>query len=443
LWLEIAAAIEESAARLLNRKILQEGWGSNTHAPSSEGTVRRRESVFQTVTFGSASVSKLMTLHISNFQEFFDNECIESGSIPLLIEFAKRESMIDFDLMSPSIVDIAIPSASVEQKRQAICVGSRAIYYCVAKLCLIQLIEDVGEGGTINNKMIAGCVALEVFEEQCIQKGIIEAAEGNARVQIDALLEKTKRQVTVRFNALFEGVVKAETFSDLSQVDGSSSSSNDVCMLLKNVTKHFVAARVPLDNHWWVVSSHVMMSLIDRYIEFNANTGDIPDPVVPKAVHKTSGFSLFKSNDSKHVVPGGRRASLYNFSEAAMASPEGTTLWGSKAEHKRLAEQPMAELVARYCNMEKVAEFLAALETDMRGIFGRSSEEFEKLPMAIELEQLLSRVQARKKKVLTYLSHKLVLFDLYEPLCDRLFAPDPSQKNPVARPFRITPLLNE
>ena len=31
----------------------------------------------------------------------------------------------------------------------------------------------------------------------------------------------------------------------------------------------------------------------------------------------------------------------------------------------------------------------------------------------------------------------------YEPLCDRLFSPDPSQKNPVARPFRITPLLTE
>jgi hypothetical protein len=444
LWLEIAAAIEEALARLLNSKIVQEGWGSNVAV--SEVSAKRRGSVFQTVTFGSAaSTSKIMTLHIENFQKFFDNDTVDSGSIPLLIEFANRESMIDLDLMSPSIVDIAIPGVSVEEKRKATLVGSRAIYFCVTKICLSQLVDEVGDGGTINNKMIAGCVALEAFEEQFIAKGIIEPAEGHARVQIDALLEKTKRQVTVRFNALFEGVVKAETFSDLSQVDGSSSSSNDVCMLLKNVTKHFIAARVPLTNHWWVVSSHVMMSLIDRYMEFNANTGDIPNPVLPKPVHKTGAFAMFKSSDTKHVIPGGRRSSLYDFSESALAAPEGTTLWGPRSEHKRLSEQRTGELVARYCNMEKVAEFLASLETDLRGIFNQtaSSEEYERLPMAVELEQLLGRVQSRKKKVLSYLSHKIVLFDLYEPLCDRLFAPDPSQKNPVARPFRITPLLNE
>jgi hypothetical protein len=141
------------------------------------------------------------------------------------------------------------------------------------------------------------------------------------------------------------------------------------------------------------------------------------------------------------------------------------TLWGPKAEHQRLAAQRMEELVARYashslcvlllpplyfcnmlcryCNMEKVADFLSSLETDLRSIFGQSDDEYDKLPMAVELSDLLGRVQSRKKKVLSYLSHKLVLFDLYEPICDRLFAPDPSQKNPVARPFRITPLLTE
>lgn len=402
--------------------------------------------MFQTVTFGSAaSASKMMTLHVDNFQRFFDNDTVESDYIPLLIEFASREALIDLDLMSPSIIDIAIPGASVEEKRKATLVGSRALYFCITKICLGQLVEEVGDGSTINDKMIAGCVALEAFEEQFLARGIIEPAEAHSRVQIDALLEKTKRQVTVRFNALFERAVKAETFSDLSEVDGSSSSSNDVCMLLKNVTDQFIAARVPLTNHWWAVSSNVTTSVVDRYMEFNANTGDIPNPVLPKPVHKTGALSMFKSSDSKHIVPGGRRSSHYDFSEAALAAPEGATLWGPKSEHKRLSQQRMGELVARYCNMEKVAEFLASLECDLRGIFEQkaNSEEYEKLPLAIELDQLLGRVQSRKKKVLSYLSHKIVLFDLYEPLCDRLFAPDPSQKNPVARPFRIGPLLNE
>jgi len=95
-----------------------------------------------------------------------------------------------------------------------------------------------------------------------------------------------------------------------------------------------------------------------------------------------------------------------------MSSPEGTTLWGSKAEHKRLTEQRMEELVARYCNMEKVAEFLASLEGDLGDIAGVDAGEFEKLPMAADLAKLMERVQARKKNVLTYLSHKIVLFDL-------------------------------
>ncbi len=77
----------------------------------------------------------------------------------------------------------------------------------------------------------------------------------------------------------------------------------------------------------------------------------------------------------------------------------------------------------------------------LRGV--DSVDRYAALQMAVGMKRLLERVQSRKKKVLGYLSHKIVMFDLYEPLCDRLFAPDPSQKNPVARPFRITPLLTE
>jgi hypothetical protein len=46
-------------------------------------------------------------------------------------------------------------------------------------------------------------------------------------------------------------------------------------------------------------------------------------------------------------LPGGRRASQFDISEAAMASPEGVSLWSSKAEEKRLKEQRMEEIVAR------------------------------------------------------------------------------------------------
>jgi hypothetical protein len=155
-----------------------------------------------------------------------------------------------------------------------------------------------------------------------------------------------------------------------------------------------------------------MMSVIDRYIEFNVQTGDLPSPVLPKVVHKTGALAMFKPSEHKHVIPGGRRPSLFDFTEEVMSSPEGTTLWGSKAEHKRLTEQRMEELVARYCNMEKVAEFLASLEGDLGDIAGVDAGEFEKLPMAADLAKLMERVQARKKNVLTYLSHKIVLFDL-------------------------------
>ena len=90
-----------------------------------------------------------------------------------------------------------------------------------------------------------------------------------------------------------------------------------------------------------------MENLVDRYIEFNAATGSIPDPALPKVVHKQGGFGLFKSGSDKHKLPGGRRASQFDISEAAMASPEGVSLWSSKAEEKRLKEQRMEEIVAR------------------------------------------------------------------------------------------------
>ena len=56
----------------------------------------------------------------------------------------------------------------------------------------------------------------------------------------------------MKFNALFEGIVKAETFSELSQIDGSSHSSKDMCALLSNLTNNFVAANVPISHRWCV-----------------------------------------------------------------------------------------------------------------------------------------------------------------------------------------------
>ena len=65
--------------------------------------------------------------------------------------------------------------------------------------------------------------------------------------------------------------------------------------------------------------------------------------------------------------------------------------------------------------MEKVAEFLTSLESDWR----IESDDYDKHPMAIELGQLLERVQSKKKIVLSYLSHKIVLFDLYAATSQR------------------------
>jgi hypothetical protein len=59
--------------------------------------------------------------------------------------------------------------------------------------------------------------------------------------------------------------------------------------------------------------------------------------------------------------------------------------------------------------MEKVAEFLTSLESDWR----LESDDYDKQPMSIEFFRLLERVQSKKKNVLSYLSHKIVLFDLY------------------------------
>ena len=56
----------------------------------------------------------------------------------------------------------------------------------------------------------------------------------------------------MKFNALFEGIVKAETFRELSQIDGSSHSSKDMCALLSNLTDNFVAANVPISHRWCV-----------------------------------------------------------------------------------------------------------------------------------------------------------------------------------------------
>jgi hypothetical protein len=71
------------------------------------------------------------------------------------------------------------------------------------------------------------------------------------------------------------------------------------------------------------------------------------------------------------------------------------------------------EHTLRYCNMEKVAEFLASLESDMRDIAAKSDGDFDALPLAVALVNVLGKVQDRKKTVLSYLSHKIVMFDLY------------------------------
>ena len=93
--------------------------------------------------------------------------------------------------------------------------------------------------------------------------------------------------------------------------------------------------------------------------------------------------------------------------------------------------------------MEKVAEFLVSLEGDMRSIAAKSDGDFDTLPLALAFVDVLGKVQARKKMVLSYLSHKIVMFDLYEPLVDKLYDADPSQRNPTATPFVVAPLLQE
>ena len=93
--------------------------------------------------------------------------------------------------------------------------------------------------------------------------------------------------------------------------------------------------------------------------------------------------------------------------------------------------------------MEKVAEFLVSLEGDMRSIAAKSDGDFDTLPLALAFVDVLGKVQARKKTVLSYLSHKIVMFDLYEPLVDKLYDADPSQRNPTASPFVVAPLLQE
>jgi hypothetical protein len=284
--------------------------------------------VFKTVTFGSALANgKGIKLHVANLKDIFESDKVRTGGVSKLIEFAIRESSIDIDLYSPAIVEIALPAASAEEKQAAIYVGSRAIFYCVSELCLGQLLESVGSAGVVDDEMISGCVALEAFEELFVSRGIIEPSEGQIRVQLETLLEKTKRQVTVKVNALFEEIVKVEKFTILSEADGSSSSSTDMCSLLSNLTRQFIIAKTPIANRWWGVPIHVMTLVIDRYIEYNAQTGDIPNPVLPKVVHKVGALSMFKSSDHKHVIPGGRRPSQFDFPEEVVASPDGTTLW--------------------------------------------------------------------------------------------------------------------
>ena len=100
-------------------------------------------------------------------------------------------------------------------------------------------------------------------------------------------------------------------------------------------------------------------------------------------------------------------------------------------------------MLRRYCNMEKVVEFLVSLEGDMRSIAAKSDGDFDTLPLALAFVDVLGKVQARKKTVLSYLSHKIVMFDLYEPLVDKLYDADPSQRNPTASPFVVAPLLQE
>jgi hypothetical protein len=308
LWPKIAAAIEETQARFLDSKIQEEGWDSTAAPMSTAG--QRRGSVFKTITFGAASsLGKGLKTIVANLDQLFECDKIDTGYISQFIEFASKQSRLDLDMFSPAIVDIALSSASFEEKHKAACIGSRAIFFCVMHLCLDPLVQTVGSGGVIDNEMVSGCVALESFEDQFIKTGILEPSEGHARLQLETLLERTKRQVTIKFNALFEEVVKAENFSNISQVDGSSNSSNDMCGLLTNLTKHFISAKVPVGHRWWGVPTHVMMSIIDRYIEFNATTGDMPNPVLPKVVHKTGALSMFKSTDAKVVVPRGRRAS--------------------------------------------------------------------------------------------------------------------------------------
>jgi hypothetical protein len=235
----------------------------------------------------------------------FECEKIDIGCISAFVNFVSKEAAVDMNVFSPAIVDIAIPNASFDEKTKAASVASRALFFCVTHLCLGPLVDSVGHAGVIDNDMVAGCVALESFEELFVKKDVIDASEGKIRVQLETVLEKTKRQVTIKFNALFEEIVKAETFSNLSQVDGSSSSSNDMCSLLTNLTKHFVSAKVPIGQRWWGVPTHVMMSIIDRYIEFNAATGAVPAQCSPKWCTKPACCPCSSRPTTRWLCPGG------------------------------------------------------------------------------------------------------------------------------------------
>ena len=342
-WDQIGAAIEQAQARYVESKIQKENWGSSIRA-NGRGTT-----VFQAITFGAgSSQTKDMKLFVSNLTDIVTCDSIDLKHVNKFSEFVTKEACTDLDLFGPAIAEIALADSSIEDKRQAACVGARALVYLVTQLCVDAVVQS-GSGGTVNNGMLSSCVALEAFEQFFLDKGVCGKSEVSIRITLESVLERTKRQVTVKFNALFEGIVKQETFSDLSQIDGSSSSSTDMCSLLRNLTEHFVTANVPISHRWWAVPIHVMDNLIDRYIEFNAATGPLPDPALPKVVHKQGGFGLFKSSD-KHNLPGGRRASQFDISEASLSNPEGVSLWGSKAEEKRLKEQRMEELVARCCS---------------------------------------------------------------------------------------------
>ncbi len=150
--------------------------------------------MFQAITFGAGSnQSKDMKLHVSNLMDVLCCQSVDLAHATEFAAFASREACIDMDLFGPAIAEIALPDGSIEEKRQASCVGARVFVYLVTQLC-VEPVVQAGSGGTVTESMLSSCVALEAFEQMFVDKGVASKSEVSIRITLESVLERTKRQ---------------------------------------------------------------------------------------------------------------------------------------------------------------------------------------------------------------------------------------------------------